>query len=175
MSNNGKQNRGKGVPFSKGNQLWRQVKTPGRIREFSSPEDLWSRACEYFEWASANPILKRDVKVVDKELQDVDLPLAIPFTMGGLCVFLGINDAYFRNFKQDKTKCTEAFSTVISQIEKIVYEQKFSGAAAGIFNANIISRDLGLVDKQQTESHSYSVQMTKDEMSEIKKQLEDEY
>ena len=29
-----------------------------------------------------------------------------------------------------------------------MYSQKFEGAASGIFNANIIARDLGLSDKQ---------------------------
>jgi len=31
------------------------------------------------------------------------------------------------------------------------YTQKFEGAAANLFNANIIARDLGLKDKQQYE------------------------
>ena len=33
-------------------------------------------------------------------------------------------------------------------IDSIIRTQKFEGAAADLFNANIISRDLGLVDRQ---------------------------
>ena len=30
-----------------------------------------------------------------------------------------------------------------------MFEQKFAGAAVGLFNADIIARDLGLTDKQE--------------------------
>jgi hypothetical protein len=33
-----------------------------------------------------------------------------------------------------------------------MYEQKFSGAAAGLLNPNIIARDLGLADKSEIAS-----------------------
>ena len=32
-------------------------------------------------------------------------------------------------------------------MKEIIYNQKYSGAAAGFFNANIIARDLGLANK----------------------------
>lgn len=38
------------------------------------------------------------------------------------------------------------FSSVITRVAEIVYNQKFSGAA-GFFKANIISRDLGLAER----------------------------
>ncbi len=38
------------------------------------------------------------------------------------------------------------FLQVVSRIDEIIYTQKFEGAAVGAFNANIISRDLGLRD-----------------------------
>ena len=44
--------------------------------------------------------------------------------------------------------------TVIDDIEKIIYRQKFEGAAAGLLNANIIARDLGLRDKQDVDHTS---------------------
>ena len=39
--------------------------------------------------------------------------------------------------------------TVIERIEQTVYSQKFEGAAAGLLNANIIARDLGLADRRE--------------------------
>ena len=44
------------------------------------------------------------------------------------------------------------FSQVITRIGKIIYDQKFSGAASGFFNANIIARDLGLADKKEIDA-----------------------
>jgi hypothetical protein len=42
------------------------------------------------------------------------------------------------------------FSQVITRIEKIIYNQKFTGAASGFLNPNIIARDLGLTDKVES-------------------------
>jgi hypothetical protein len=44
------------------------------------------------------------------------------------------------------------FSEVIHAIEEIIRTQKFEGAAVGAFNANIIARDLGMVDKKDVTS-----------------------
>jgi len=52
---------------------------------------------------------------------------------------------YIRENKED-------FLTVITRIEEIIYEQKFTGSASGFFNANIIARDLGLADKKEVDN-----------------------
>ena len=41
------------------------------------------------------------------------------------------------------------FIEIIRAIDKIMFAQKFEGAASGAFNANIIARDLGLTDKSE--------------------------
>ena len=38
-----------------------------------------------------------------------------------------------------------------------MFEQKFAGAAVGLFNANIIARDLGLTDKQEIKMDNANV------------------
>ena len=38
---------------------------------------------------------------------------------------------------------------VITRIRETAYNQKFTGAAADLLNANIIARDLGLSDKKE--------------------------
>ncbi len=45
------------------------------------------------------------------------------------------------------------FFGVYTRISQIIRTQKFEGAAVGLFNANIIARDLGLADKQSSELH----------------------
>lgn len=72
--------------------------------------------------------------------------------MHGLCIYLDCNVCYFKDFKamlRDKTaKKDKDFSLIIARIEGIMYNQKFTGAAAGFLNPSIICRDLGLVDKK---------------------------
>lgn len=40
---------------SKNNQFWKLRSKHGRDTLFSSPEFLWSAACEYFDWCDENP------------------------------------------------------------------------------------------------------------------------
>lgn len=42
------------------------------------------------------------------------------------------------------------YMDVVRAIHKIMYTQKFSGAAVGAYQHNIIARELGLVDKKET-------------------------
>lgn len=141
----------------KGNQFWKLRSKHGRDQLFESPKLLWIAACEYFEWCHKNPLIEIDYK--GKDADRVELPKMIAFTIHGLCIYLGCNTAYFRQFKatlKDKKeeklkKGEEDFSTVITRIEEVIYNQKFIGAAAGFLNPNIIARDLGLVDKKEVE------------------------
>ncbi|MFP7656093.1 DNA-packaging protein [Chryseobacterium proteolyticum] len=140
-----------------GNQFWRLRSKHGRDKLFTSPQLLWEAACDYFEWCEKNPLIDIDYK--GKDADRVELPKMVAFTIHGLCIYLGCNTAYFRQFKaslKDKKvkkqgKENEDFSTVITRIEEVIYNQKFIGAAAGFLNPNIIARDLGLVDKKEVD------------------------
>ena len=130
----------------KGNQFWKLRSKHGRDKLFESPELLWESACEYFEWCDENPFIQIDFK--GKDADKVEIPRMRPYTWGGLEVYLEIES--LRNYKTQEGY--EDFLQVITRIEKIIYDQKFSGAASGFFNANIISRDLGLADKKEIEA-----------------------
>lgn len=139
----------------KGNNFWEIRSKHGRDILFKSPELLWEAACEYFKWCVDNPIMKAENKVVSvggnmgSEVELHEEPLKRPFTLDGLCLYLGCGSAYFRQFKSSKAyESNKDFSTVIEAIEKTVFNQQYEGAAVGQFNANIISRALGLIDKQ---------------------------
>lgn len=133
-----------------GNQFWKQRSKHGNDLIFSSPVIMWEAACEYFEWCDSNPFI--EVAFMGKNITQVKIPRMRPYTLDGLCTFLNVASSYFREFKRTtlpKQENAEDFLSVITRIEAIIRNQKFSGAAAGFFNANIIARDLGLVDKQQ--------------------------
>lgn len=125
----------------KGNQFWKMRSSHGRDLLFASPTLLWEAACEYFDWCVANPI-------VDPRSFGGKQKIQRPFTMQGLCLFLNCNTAYFRTFKAQLKKEHKDFNTVIQDIEDTVFQQKFENAAIGVYNQNIIARDLGLADKQ---------------------------
>jgi hypothetical protein len=62
---------------------------------------------------------------------------------------------YFNDFeagiKETKSEINKDFSKVLTHVREVIYNQKFTGAAAGFLNPNIIARDLGLVDKAKVE------------------------
>lgn len=137
----------------KGNQFWRQRTKHGRDALFCSSDLIWEAACEYFQWSDENPWIKYEaIKSGDMAGQLVSIPTARPYTMHGLCSYLGVNTAYFREFKERLTENDKDFSTVITRVEETIYQQKFEGAAVNALNANIISRDLGLIDAKDLTS-----------------------
>jgi len=134
----------------KGNGFWKLRSKHGRDTLFATPGALWEAACEYFESVDNNPFYETKPMSVSNgmmagsEIQLIQIPVKRPYTLHALCTFFDCSTSWLRNFKAN-TK-DEGFLTVIEQIEETIYNQKFEGAAAGFFNANIISRDLGLKD-----------------------------
>lgn len=162
-----------------GNQFWKLRSKHGRDRLFATPELLYEAACEYFEWCDSHPeyiteqkkgnqTIKISIKQGKNAEQQGDLaeqinesgliklPIKRPYTIQGLCLYCDCNTMFLSQFEaslKGKTdKLSKDFSIVIDTIKEIIYNQKYSGAAMGIFNANIIARDLGLVDKKEVDA-----------------------
>lgn len=136
----------------KGNRFWEARARHGRSKIFSSPEQLWSAACEYFQWVEDNP-LKKAIVYQGEVTGHEDLLRAM--TISGICIFWGVNKDYLTDFSDSldlSTSQGKDFSRVIKNIYEIIKTQKFEGASAGLLNPNIIARDLGLVDKQTVET-----------------------
>lgn len=126
-----------------GNQFWKLRSKHGRDKIFESPEYLEQAANEYFEWCESHPLIETDFR--GKDANEVELPKMRAFTWEGLELFIDIHS--LRDYKKNENY--KDFSQVITRIEKIIYNQKFTGAAAGFLNPNIIARDLGLADKKE--------------------------
>lgn len=135
----------------KGNKFWKKRSKHGRDKIFATPEAMRKAAEEYFDWQSERVWEKTEFK--GKEVEEVKVPTSAPFTMTGLCIFLGVNTDYFNQFKKEH----KDFSEVIKWIENVIYTQKFEGATVGAYNANIIARDLGLSEKKEVKAEVNTV------------------
>ena len=133
-----------------GNQFWKLRSKHGRDKLFESPQLLWEASCEYFEWCESNPLYETKAFAFQGIVTTEELPKMRAMTMSQLCFYLNCNEAYFRTFKAQLPDGEVDFNTVIKDIEQIVFNQKFQGAAADLLNSNIIARDLGLADRQET-------------------------
>ncbi len=125
-----------------GNQYWRARTKHGRDKLFSTPEILWEACCEYFDWVEQNPL--NEYVIFQGKIAEETIPKIRAMTIQGLCLFLDIDDDTWAEYKKRKD-----FTGIVTRAERIIYQQKFSGAAAGLLNANIIARDLGLADKKE--------------------------
>ena len=132
----------------KGNKFWQLRSKHGRDKLFKTPELLWEAACEYFKWCDENPLLERKAFAYQGVIITEDMPRMRAYTIHGLTFYLNCNTEYFRRFKAELKEKDKDFCRVIKDIEETIFRQKFEGAACDLLNANIISRDLGLADKQ---------------------------
>lgn len=132
-----------------GNQFWRLRSRHGRDKLFATPELLWDAACEYFKWCVSHPLYETKAFAYQGKVVTKKLPKLRAMTLSQLCFYLNCNEAYFRTFKAQLPEGEKDFNTVIVDIEKVIYDQKFQGAAADQLNANIIARDLGLKEHSE--------------------------
>ena len=132
----------------KGNRFWERRTKHGRDKLFSTPDILLEECQKHFnDVEEHDTIYTTEFKVVDRVLEEVKVPHPAPFTWEKLCMYLGVSRDYFRKFKvqmrQDDPH-REGFIRVIEWVEQTIYSQKFDKAAVGVFNANLISYDLGI-------------------------------
>lgn len=114
----------------------------GRPRKYT-PARLWKKALEYFEWNEKNPLYETKAFANDKTKQ---LPKLRAMTESAFCLYAGISHDLFLLYKKGADPYKD-FIVVSGRIATIIYIQKLEGAAADLFNANIIARELGLQEK----------------------------
>lgn len=132
----------------KGNNYWLKRSKHGREAIFSSPEKLWESAVEYFLHVDETPLLEYKAMVAQGSVEIVEVPKPRPYTILALCLFLNIDHETYSNYRKK-----DGFFGVTKAIDETIRTQKLEGAAAGLFNPNIIARDLGLKEAT-TNEHS---------------------
>lgn len=134
---------------------WRKNKMVVSTNVFDCPQTLWELACDFFEQCDQNPLITEDfIKGGDKGGQKVKLEKARVYTWEGL-------DEYCRSrgfpsltdirhdLRNHKAYTYTSFTPMLALIESIIRRQKFEGVVAGIFNAPVLIRDLGLTEKSE--------------------------
>lgn len=127
-----------------GNSFWQMRSSHGRKPIFADSEQLWTACTEYFEWVEANPLKEAQAFAYQGAVTVHELAKMRAMTLAGLCIFLDIDRTTWADYA-----AKDDFSPVATRVEEIIRTQKFEGASAGLLNANIIARDLGLADKSE--------------------------
>jgi len=128
-----------------GSEIWRLVRNPGGKRLYEGPQELWDACVEYFEWVVANPL--QEAKLVSYEGVSTleKLPRLRAMSIGSLCVFLDITAECWSTWRRGR----DDLKLVIGKVEAVIFSNKFEAAAAGLMNAGIVARELGLIDKRE--------------------------
>ena len=125
------------------NQYYQLKASDGRERKFKTPAQLGQACNAYFRWAADNPLLEEVVSHYQGRAIITELKRLRPFSLEGLCHHLDICVSTFRNYEK-----RDDFLIVTARVRQVIEMQQFEGSVAGLLNANIISRKLGLADKQ---------------------------
>lgn len=125
-----------------------QLRGAKRNKLFLTPHDLMEAAADYFEWCEEHPILEEQVNIWQGVVIRTDISKVRSFTIRGLATYLGLTAAKIKSYGNKGAEWEE----VLEFIDQVIYTQKFENAAAGMLNPTMITRDLGLVDKQDVKT-----------------------
>ncbi len=131
-----------------GNQYWKKRSKHGRDAIIQDVETLEKASDEYFQWCHDNPIMELDYKIAGGEIVPVSIPHPRAFKKEEFARFCGLSEW---RLITDLRKKGKDFSQVITHIEKSIADQKYDYAVVGMFNSNIVARDLGLKDEVKQE------------------------
>lgn len=154
-----------------GNQFWKDRSESGRNLIWSSPDELWKEAKEYFKETSERVWNKVDFK--GSKVTKVEIPTSVPFSLQGLCLYLDCSLNTFKNYEE-----RDDFLIVTSKIRNIIENQQFEGAVVGAFNPSIIASKLGLANKSEVTNKNYNLnskELSKEDLKEYSKTLENDF
>lgn len=112
---------------------------------YLTASDFLAGVAAYFKWCEDHPLLEEKVFMYKGAIVRTDESKMRPFTKKGLASFLGMPESRLASYKKRGDDWQDAMEIV----EQTIFTQKFEGAAAGLLNATIISRDLGLAEKTE--------------------------
>ena len=126
----------------------------GRPRKYT-PKQLLAKFEEYIEDRLHRPIIEKETEFArhDEHRSEKESKVSHPqlLSIGDFCIFLGTYRAWWNQLPED-------FSIVKHHIATYIEQYQVKGASIGVFNANIISRLLGLTDKKDITSNGETIQ-----------------
>jgi hypothetical protein len=128
------------MPAPKGHKRYNEAFRP----KIFTVETLWNEFVDYIEWCAENPIIQQVSHVKNGV---IDIEHKRPYSIEGFCNFVDINKQTFFNYA--KAEGYETFFDICSRITQTIDNQHFEGGMVGIYNSNIVTRKLGLIEKSE--------------------------
>ena len=158
-----------------GNQFWKFRKKHNQENLFKSPETLLQSAYKYFDWCDNHTWFRQEaVKSGQGMGTIISVPVVRPYSISGLCVYLGCSREYFNKIKSSGD---EGFRNVIERIEGIIETQQFEGASLGVFSNSVVGRKTSRDDEEKAVDDGLKLKIevinekTKKELEKLKENL----
>lgn len=130
-----------------------------------TPKELIEKAVEYFNIADGRRWEKPIYVGRDGRLEH--LQLKVPFSIESFCVHANISKNVFNDYAdrinrvkpttKEGKKTAKEYKIACDWIKNVIFSQNYEGGAIGVFNHNLVSRKLGLIDKQDVTSQGESI------------------
>lgn len=127
-----------------GNKFWRQRVNISVHRVMDGPDDLYQACIAYFDWVDDNPLKSEKIGFSEGDSVHADVYHPRAMTIWGLTSFIGITASTWYHWKETR----HDLRYVMEWAEQIIKDQKFTNAAVGLMKEGIISRELGLAERQ---------------------------
>lgn len=132
---------------------WEWKAKVGRPKNLKSDKQLRELFTGYFQWADENKIMINEViKSGEHAGTIIQVPTSRPYTWQGAETYMHDAGALAKldDYRANTRGMYDQFSDTIAWATKVIHENKFTGAAVGIFKESIISKDLNLVERTET-------------------------
>lgn len=123
-----------------------------KSKYIESPEHLLNYFNAYKDEVKNNPIYVQDF--VGHSAKEVYKKKERPLTIEGFENYCRKNEIIndLGDYLRNKDGRYESYATIISHIKRVIKEDQLTGAIVGIYNANIISKLIGLIDKNENKN-----------------------
>lgn len=117
-------------------------------KNIKTPERFWELFVEFRKWKFEQKV---STPVVSKFGVVVSLEHTPPLTWAAFDAWLYEHRhiKHTEDYRSNKDDRYKEYAGVIHAITQIMFANKFEGAAVGVFNANLIARELGITDKKE--------------------------
>lgn len=136
-----------------------KTKPPIKKKYIETPEKLLELFNEYVEHEKENPMYKKDY--VGTYGTEKNTPLQVPVTFEGFeCYLFDKEIKDLKDYASNKEGRYESYAPIITHIRQKCFVQNYKGASVGLFNANIIAKKLGLIDKTENKHEVSSIKIS---------------
>lgn len=128
----------------------RKLNVAQSCRQYLGPTELLTNVLAYFDFLESNPLQEEKLFSYEGNLTTGNMSKMRAPTLAGLCAWLLIHRDTWGAWRRGDQRLD--LKPVVEWAEQVMWDLKYTGAAAGLLNPTIVIRDLGLVEKQQVDS-----------------------